>query len=68
MKWVSKAAYPEYKTKKVPYQTAQATAAVYVYKDAFERAGSLDKEKVRDAISANRYEDFLRRHQVLGCG
>jgi branched-chain amino acid transport system substrate-binding protein len=47
-----KAAYPEYADKKVPYQTAQASAAVYVYKDAFERAGSLDKEKVRDAISA----------------
>lgn len=46
-----KKAFPEYKDKKVPYQTAQATAAVYVYKDAFERAGSLDKEKVRDAIS-----------------
>ena len=47
-----KAAYPEYKDKKVPYQTAQASAAVYVFKDAFERAGSLDKEKVRDAIAA----------------
>ncbi|WP_299618680.1 amino acid ABC transporter substrate-binding protein [Pelagibius sp.] len=47
-----KAAYPEYKNKKVPYQTAQASAAVYVFKDAFERAGSLDKEKVRDAIAA----------------
>src|SRR5210317_18991 len=46
-----KAAFPEYKDKKVPYQTAQASAAVYVYKDAFERAGSLDKEKVRDAIA-----------------
>jgi len=53
-----KAAYPEYKTKKVPYQTAQATAAVYVYKDAFERAGSLDKEKVRDAISATDMKTF----------
>ena len=47
-----KKAFPEYKEKKVPYQTAQATAAVYVFKDAFERAGSLDKEKVRDAIAA----------------
>jgi len=47
-----KAAYPEYESKKVPYQTGQASAAVYVYKDAFERAGSLDKEKVRDAIAA----------------
>jgi len=46
-----KKVYSEYKDKKVPYQTAQATAAVYVFKDAFERAGSLDKEKVRDAIS-----------------
>ena len=47
-----KAAYPEYKDKTVPYQTAQATAAVWVFKDAFERAGSLDKEVVRDAIAA----------------
>ncbi len=46
-----KAAYPEYTDKKVPYQTAQASAAVYVFKDAFERAGTLDKEAVRDAIS-----------------
>ncbi len=29
---VFKAAYPEYADKKVPYQTAQATAAVYVFK------------------------------------
>lgn len=47
-----KAAYPEYAEKKVPYQTAQASAAVWVFKDAFERAGSLDKEAVRDALSA----------------
>ena len=46
-----KAAFPEYAEKTVPYQTAQATAAVYVFKDAFERAGSIDKEAVRDAIS-----------------
>jgi branched-chain amino acid transport system substrate-binding protein len=53
-----KGAYPEYKTKKVPYQTAQASAAVYVFKDAFERAGSLDKEKVRDAIAATDLKTF----------
>jgi branched-chain amino acid transport system substrate-binding protein len=53
-----KAAYPEYKDKKVPYQTAQATAAVYVFKDAFERAGTLDKEKVRDAIAATDLATF----------
>ena len=44
-----KAAHPEYKT--VPYQTAQASAAIYVWKDAFERAGSLDQEKVREALT-----------------
>jgi branched-chain amino acid transport system substrate-binding protein len=47
-----KAAYPEYAEKSVPYQTAQATAGVWVFKDAFERAGSLDKEAVRDALAA----------------
>lgn len=53
-----KRAFPEYASKKVPYQTAQASAAVYVFKDAFERAGSLDKEKVRDAISATNLKTF----------
>lgn len=46
-----KAAFPEYAEKTVPYQTAQASAAVYVFKDAFERAGTLDKEAVRDALT-----------------
>ena len=46
-----KAAYTEYAEKTVPYQTAQASAAVYVFKDAFERAGTLDKEAVRDALT-----------------
>ena len=53
-----KAAYPEYETKKVPYQTAQASAAVYVFKDAFERAATLDKEAVRDAIAATDLQTF----------
>jgi branched-chain amino acid transport system substrate-binding protein len=35
-----------------PYQAAESTAVVLVFADAFERAGSLDPEKVRDAISA----------------
>ncbi len=47
-----KEAFPEYADKQVPYQTAQASAAVYVLADAFQRAGSLDKEKLRDALSA----------------
>jgi branched-chain amino acid transport system substrate-binding protein len=53
-----KAAYPEYESKKVPYQTAQASAAVYVYMDAFQRAGSLEKEKVREALSATDMKTF----------
>jgi branched-chain amino acid transport system substrate-binding protein len=35
-----------------PYQAAESTAAVLVFADAFERAGSLDPEKVRDAIAS----------------
>ena len=53
-----KAAFPEYAEKSVPYQTAQASAAVYVFKDAFERAGTLDKEAVRDAIAATDMKTF----------
>ncbi len=44
--------------KNVPYQSAQATASVLVWKDAFERANSLDPEKVRDAIAATDMETF----------
>ena len=51
-----KVAYPSYNT--VPYQTAQASAAVLVYKAAFEAAGSLDQVKVRDAIAATDMETF----------
>ncbi len=53
-----KTEYTEYTDKKVPYQTAQASAAVYVFKDAFERADSLDKDKVRDAIAATNLKTF----------
>ena len=35
-----------------PYQAAESTAAVLVYVDAFQRAGSFDRAKVRDAIAA----------------
>lgn len=53
-----KSTFSEYDGKKVPYQSAQATAAVYVYKDAFERAGTLDKEAIRDALSATDMQTF----------
>ena len=48
--------YREYET--VPYQAAQASAAVIVWKNAFERAGSFDTEKLRDAIAATRLDTF----------
>jgi branched-chain amino acid transport system substrate-binding protein len=50
------AAYPEYKV--VPYQTAQGTAAVYTWADAFKRAQSLDTEKVREALSKTDLQTF----------
>ncbi len=50
------AAYPEYKV--VPYQTAQASAAVYVWADAFKRAQSLDTEKVREALTKTDLQTF----------
>lgn len=53
-----KQAFPEYTDKTVPYQVAQASAAVYVFKDAFERANSMDRKKVRDAISATKLSTF----------
>ncbi len=63
-----KAAFPEYKDKTVPYQTAQASAAVYVFKDAFERAGSLDKEAVRDAISETDLATFYGQIKFSDAG
>ena len=63
-----KAAFTEYAEKKVPYQTAQASAAVYVFKDAFERAGSLDKEAVRDAISATDLSTFYGQIKFSAAG
>ena len=51
-----KADNPSYSS--VPYQSAQASAAVYVWKEAFEAANSFDKDAVRDAISAVEMETF----------
>jgi len=63
-----KAAYPEYTEKTVPYQTAQASAAVYVFKDAFERAGSLDKNKVRDALTETDMSTFYGKIKFSEAG
>ena len=51
-----KATFSGYKT--VPYQSAQAAAAVLVWKEAFERANSFDKEKVREAIARTEMMTF----------
>ncbi len=51
-----KATYQGYKN--VPYQSAQASAAVMVWKDAFERANSFDREKLRDALAATNMKTF----------
>jgi branched-chain amino acid transport system substrate-binding protein len=51
-----KATYEGYKN--VPYQSAQAAAAVMVWKSAFERANSFDTEKLRDAIAGTEIQTF----------
>jgi branched-chain amino acid transport system substrate-binding protein len=41
-----------------PYQAAESAAAVEVYADAMQRAGSLDPQKVRDALAATKIQTF----------
>jgi len=41
-----------------PYQAAESAAAVQVFADAFQRAGSLDPKAVRDAIAATEMQTF----------
>jgi len=41
-----------------PYQAAESSAAVQVFADAFARAGSLDPQKVRDALSTTKIDSF----------
>ncbi len=48
--------YTDYDT--VPYQAAQASAAVLVWKDAFERAGSFEVDTVRQAIADTEMDTF----------
>jgi branched-chain amino acid transport system substrate-binding protein len=52
-----KKAYPDYKV--VPYNVAQAAAAILVWRDAFNRAQSLDKEKVREALTKTDMKTFF---------
>ncbi|HXK53495.1 MAG TPA: amino acid ABC transporter substrate-binding protein [Hyphomicrobiales bacterium] len=41
-----------------PYQAAESAAAVMVFADAFQRAGTLDPAKVRDALAATDMQTF----------
>lgn len=41
-----------------PYQSAESSASVMVFADAISRAGSLDREKVRDALAATNLKTF----------
>jgi branched-chain amino acid transport system substrate-binding protein len=50
------AAHPEYKI--VPYQTAQASAVIEIWANAFERAQSFDTEKLRDTLAATDMQTF----------
>lgn len=50
--------YSEHYPTSVPYQSAQASAAVIVWKEAFEAANSLNPDRVRDAIAATDMETF----------
>ena len=61
-----KATFSGYKT--VPYQSAQAAAAVLVWKDSFERANSFDTEKVRTAISNTDMTTFYGRIKFSKAG
>ncbi|MDE0702497.1 MAG: amino acid ABC transporter substrate-binding protein [Rhodospirillaceae bacterium] len=61
-----KATFSGYKT--VPYQSAQAAAAVLVWKEAFERANSFDKEKVREAIASTEMTTFYGRIKFSKAG
>ena len=51
-----KASFDGYKN--VPYQAAQASAAVLGWAEAFERANSFDTEALRDAIAATDMKTF----------
>ena len=49
-------AHPEYK--EVPYQVAEASAAIEVWADAFRRAKALTPDALRDALAKTNFETF----------
>lgn len=54
--------------KNVPYQAAQASAAVMVWKDAMERANSFDTEKIREALTKTDMKTFYGNIQFSKAG
>jgi len=60
------AAHAEYKI--VPYQTAQASAVIQIWANAFERAQSFDTEKLRDALAATDMETFYGHIKFSAAG
>ena len=50
------AAHSEYK--EVPYQTAQASAAIEIWADALQRGQSFDTEKLRDTLAKTNLDTF----------
>lgn len=52
----------------VPYQAAQASAAVQVWADAFTRAQSFDTEKLRDTIAATNLDTFYGKVKFSPAG
>jgi len=44
-----------------PYQAAESAAALIAYQKAIEKAGSLDRKKVRDALASLDYMSFYGR-------
>ncbi|TAK83583.1 MAG: amino acid ABC transporter substrate-binding protein [Betaproteobacteria bacterium] len=50
------AAHPEYK--QVPYQVAQASAAIEIWADAFTRAKKLDPQVLRDVLAKTDLDTF----------
>jgi len=56
--WAETLTYSGDGYKNVPYQAAQASAAVLVWAEAFERANSFDTEELRDALAATDMKTF----------
>ena len=51
-----KAKHPDYTS--IPYQVAESTAALVAYQKALEKAGSLEPQKVRDALAGLDFMSF----------